>query len=132
MPRHPPYALISLIFSSSQFLYQLSFTLLVSFLTSSFQVNYKTYFIFSKIHISFTRIHIICVLFICSCQCASQEVKKSIKQTKRLPFYSSLCQRYFFTQKYLVIPLALHPFRGDSLYILPHPTFKVNCFYNLF
>ena len=41
MPRHPPYALISLI-SVIFFL-----SVLVSFLTSSFQVNHKTYFLLS-------------------------------------------------------------------------------------
>ena len=43
MPRHPPYALISLILVYRWVLPHRTFRFLVSFLTSSFQVNYKTY-----------------------------------------------------------------------------------------
>ena len=86
MPRHPPYALISLISVCAS---ARTLRFLVSFLTSSFQVNYKTYFIHLKdTYLFYSYSYYLCVLFICSCQCAFQGDKKSIKYKVTSVFFT--------------------------------------------
>ena len=117
MPRHPPYALISLI--SVRFVKYLYSTTLFPFgffiLTSSFQVNYKTFHflklsiavMYSMIHIlSLYSFNIICVFssFICSCQCAYHGLTDRLSfPFGRQPIHNiiseNICQR--FLQRFL-------------------------------
>ena len=114
MPRHPPYALISLI--SVRFVKYLYSTTLFPFgffiLTSSFQVNYKTFHfsqtfiavcIFDTYTLLFTRLilSVSFLLFICSCQCAYHGLTDRLSfPFGRQPIHNiiseNICQRFLY------------------------------------